>query len=555
MKTLSAWFRINRALGPAILSIALIGGLLAFASSARHATTKLNSAATAVSAAPACTASTIFSASFTGGQDASTEVQQQWRDFIQNLTPSGYDTVTISGSNDTVGRTLTDATIVPQIAAAMQHGTGGSWNAGGFTWNVGIGCQHGNDVELNANDAGDATTCNCQNPGYVVRPDISPGNSNWGGVNTATCGTPSQTITVTFSGPAAPSCATPPSGMISWWPAEGDANDIQGSNDGTLENGATFTPGEVRQGFSLNGTDQYIEVPDSAALNITGPITIDAWINTNANTGQQSIVEKYASSGTNGYFLRVNGGGLEAGVCQASSCGVSGGGNVTTGTFHHVAVVFDGASVKLYLDGVQVIGSTGAGSIAPTSTSTLNIGARGGSANFFNGIIDEVEIFNRALTGAEVLSIYNAQCTGKCRSCASAPGSMVSWWKAEGNTTDSQDSNNGTFNGTPVYGAGEVGQAFSFDGSSWVQVPDATNLHFAAQFTLDAWVYSDLSGVPIIFSKFGESNFSYELHLQSDGSVRSNISGDGTSWPPQPAKPIHKVPRLYHANVPSIPTP
>src|SRR5260370_20857145 len=57
-----------------------------------------------------CTASTIFSASFTHGQNPSPEVAQQWLDFIQSLTPAGYDTVTISGTNDSVGRTLTDAT-------------------------------------------------------------------------------------------------------------------------------------------------------------------------------------------------------------------------------------------------------------------------------------------------------------------------------------------------------------------------------------------------------------------------------------------------------------
>ncbi len=101
-----------------------------------------NSAVVAVNApVQQCAASTVFSGSFTQGQDATPEVQQQWRDFIQSLTPAGYDRVAISGTFDTTGRTLTDATIVPQIAAAMQNGTPGSWTAGGFTWNVGIGCQ------------------------------------------------------------------------------------------------------------------------------------------------------------------------------------------------------------------------------------------------------------------------------------------------------------------------------------------------------------------------------------------------------------------------------
>jgi hypothetical protein len=201
MKLLSSWFGINRALGPAIFSIALLSALLALAASPRHPATKSNSpAATIPKTASPCSAISTFSASFTQGQDASPAVVQQWNNFIQSLTPSSYNRVTISGTFDSTGRTLTDATIVPQIATAMKNGTGGSWTAGGFTWNVGIGCQHGTDVELNANNSGDNGVCSCPNPGYVVRPAISPGNSNWGGVNTDTCsGGPSQTMTVTFS--------------------------------------------------------------------------------------------------------------------------------------------------------------------------------------------------------------------------------------------------------------------------------------------------------------------------------------------------------------------
>ena len=178
MKLLFSRFGINRALGTTILSIAMLCALLALAT---HATTKLHSGATVPkTAAPACAANTVFSASFTQGQDAAPEVVQQWKDFILSLTPSGYDTVTISGSNDTTGHTLTDATIVPQIAAAMQSGTGISFTAGGFTWNVGIGCSEDNTqaVELNANNSGDASICNCETPGYVVRPDIGPRNAS-----------------------------------------------------------------------------------------------------------------------------------------------------------------------------------------------------------------------------------------------------------------------------------------------------------------------------------------------------------------------------------------
>ena len=118
--------------------------------------------AIAISSA-SCTASTIFSASFTHGQNPSPEVAQKWIDFIQSLTPAGYDTVTISETSDSVGRTLTDATIVPQIAAALQGGNGGSWPAGNLTWNVGVNCGSSTftttPVELNANSGNDSGVC------------------------------------------------------------------------------------------------------------------------------------------------------------------------------------------------------------------------------------------------------------------------------------------------------------------------------------------------------------------------------------------------------------
>src|SRR5437867_10003102 len=68
----------------------------------------------------------------------------------------------------------------------------------------------------------------------------------------------------------APSCVAPPSGMVSWWPGDGNADDIQGGNNGTLQGGATFGTGEVGQGFSLNGTSAYVSVPDNANLYPSG---------------------------------------------------------------------------------------------------------------------------------------------------------------------------------------------------------------------------------------------------------------------------------------------
>ena len=80
-------------------------------------------------------------------------------------------------------------------------------------------------------------------------------------------------------------------GLVSHWPAEGNAVDIHGSNNGTLF-GATFAPGQVGQGFSFDGVDDYVRVPHSTDLEPgTGSFTIKAWVKTSSNVVQDVIVK------------------------------------------------------------------------------------------------------------------------------------------------------------------------------------------------------------------------------------------------------------------------
>ncbi|MBI4451562.1 hypothetical protein HY642_06325, partial [Candidatus Woesearchaeota archaeon] len=65
-------------------------------------------------------------------------------------------------------------------------------------------------------------------------------------------------------------CVEPPSGMVSWWPGDNNANDIQDGNTGTLRNGATFAAGRVGQGFSLDGVDDFVSVQHNANLDGSG---------------------------------------------------------------------------------------------------------------------------------------------------------------------------------------------------------------------------------------------------------------------------------------------
>src|SRR5207245_6120185 len=153
-------------------------------------------------------------------------------------------------------------------------------------------------------------------------------------------------------------------------------------------------------------------------------------------------------------------------------------------TWIHLAAVVNGTSISIYVNG-QFNNSVPVSHGIFPGTAPLIIGSTLFSGSFFNGLIDEPAIYNRALSTSEIAAIYNASSAGKCptgpppTNCVPAASGLVSWWPAEGNASDAVDSNSGTLYGGVAFTSGVVGQAFSFNGSSaHVRVSDRPNLHF-----------------------------------------------------------------------------
>jgi len=205
-------------------------------------------------------------------------------------------------------------------------------------------------------------------------------------------------------------CVQPPSGMVSWWPGDGDANDIIGTNNGTLVNGATFASGMVGQSFSFDGTDDYVQVPDSASLDLTAQITIDAWVYPTV-LGRR-VVDKITAGGSDGYLLDTWPGNVRFIV---GNIGVVGSTPLSTGVWTHIAGTYNGSQLRVYVNGV-LDGSVNTNIAIPANNLPLRIGADQNGSNLFNGLIDEVEIFDRAISAEEIQSIYNAGSDGKCKS-------------------------------------------------------------------------------------------------------------------------------------------
>ena len=133
----------------------------------------------------------IFSEFFQGTVAETAAECTNWETFRANLQPANYTCVQLVGGG-AKGKTTCDAPNVQLLATALRNGTTASIVSGSDTWNVGT-C--GSGIEINANAP---SICSCNATAAILRPCIGAGNSNWGGVGTATCSAPSQSIQLIF---------------------------------------------------------------------------------------------------------------------------------------------------------------------------------------------------------------------------------------------------------------------------------------------------------------------------------------------------------------------
>jgi len=218
--------------------------------------------------------------------------------------------------------------------------------------------------------------------------------------------------------------------LVGYWCMDGPvpdtttiARDSSGNdNHGTYTSGATImsaappVPAGNLKSFALTqASAQYISVPDSPSLSITGSLTVAAWIRPTINSSlQEGIIEKWDEPGvTGGYSFRLDANeNLSFEVCSASGAsGVSTAPrSIPLNVWTHVAGVYSqsAGTITNYVD-AAADPTVGTGIAAPTDGSNaLRIGDDHG-ANAFNGNLDEVRIYNRALTAAEIAILKNGQ--------------------------------------------------------------------------------------------------------------------------------------------------
>ena len=206
--------------------------------------------------------------------------------------------------------------------------------------------------------------------------------------------------------------------LMAYWAFDEGSGDIAydfsgNGNDGTLH-GAEWGDGKYGKALHFNGQDNYVEVPTSDSLEIDTNVTIAAWINwIDAGDAWQGILSKGTMDGpgenyalfinrTERYFHFVL--ALDVGRVQQNSPNNS----VVSNEWQHVCCTWDGSVTRIYINGEVAMEMAQVAKIIP-SILPLRIGHRDGSSHYWNGIIDELRVYDHAILEAEVLSVMLGQ--------------------------------------------------------------------------------------------------------------------------------------------------
>src|SRR5262249_19103179 len=224
--------------------------------------------------------------------------------------------------------------------------------------------------------------------------------------NTVTVAGGGETNTANDTAADVTSIVSPTTGLVAAYAFnEGTGStvtDLSGNgNTGTVAN-TTWSSGKYGSALAFNGTTARVTIPDAASLHLTTAMTLEAWVNPAVVTSAwRDVIYK----GNDNYFLEATsdrsstpGGG---GIFGGTDVALSGAAAVPANTWTHLAVTYDGAQLQLYVNGAPVASVAQTGMIA-TSTNPLTVGNDSVFGQAFQGLIDDVRVYNIALSAAQI---------------------------------------------------------------------------------------------------------------------------------------------------------
>ncbi|MFH0804487.1 MAG: LamG-like jellyroll fold domain-containing protein [Candidatus Zambryskibacteria bacterium] len=325
----------------------------------------------------------------------------------------------------------------------------------------------------------------------------------------------------TFS--ASPTCSTDHwmlFATLTGGSGNGIAWDLVGNYIGVVYGAITKAIGKIGQGLNFQGSGDYIDGSFNANVLFTGAATGCAWAkaDTLSNSGgfQDLILvypgSEYEATGMQYYLAVKNDGTVESGWTPDNSNFehyVSAAGVITTGKWYHICAVRTSTSnVDLYVNG-SAIADTPSGNFAIPSGVGQVVISSSDSTYDWNGPIDDVRIYNRALSASEVKRLYNMGAEAlKIKSpTSSLTNGLVGYWTFDGskisgaNATDSSPAgtNTGTITGATKT-IGKIGQTLSFDGTNdQVNIGNVTSFDNISPLTVSLWAYPRSTGASQAF--------------------------------------------------------
>lgn len=287
-------------------------------------------------------------------------------------------------------------------------------------------------------------------------------------------------------------------GLVGYWKMDeaSDATRVDSSGNGNnLTESASDTVVQSTGKYGSagdfeRGDTEYLEVADNSSLDLGTTFTLSAWMNVESTTGAyESAIIKGTTNGTWSYSLGTVNNNI-VGVMIDSDGWVGGGVEIVTaadfitpGEWTHITITYDGSYVRIFKNGAEQVSNNFpyATTITPfNSSGALRLGYWESQSAYFDGILDEVRIYNRAISPAEVAKLYSW-----------APG-PVGYWKMDENTgtavnDGSGNGNTGTLN-SGSWSTGKYGQSVSTspDGS-YINVDSVTNDSVAPEYTINFW--------------------------------------------------------------------
>jgi hypothetical protein len=311
--------------------------------------------------------------------------------------------------------------------------------------------------------------------------------------------------------------------LIAYWPLNGNGNDLSGNgNNGSLYNVTPTTDrfGNGNSAYHFDGSSSYISVADNPSLRLSGTdFTFNAWVKMdsayNSSYGSQIMTKRY-SGANNGWTWSVT--GQASTTVGVLSYGPGGGSTNAFGTktislnqWHMVTSVYSASAQQLtiYIDGALDNITSGITTPNAAVTAGLYIGrdnpAVPSGGYFFHGSMDDIRIYNKALSQSAVIQLLKEPTNG-----------LIAYWPLNGNANDlSGNGHDGSlYNVTPTTDRfGNANSAYHFDGvTSYISVPDSSALRLSlANFTLNAWIkmdstYNSSYGSQIMTKRYSGAN-------------------------------------------------